>query len=551
MAQFDEILDDLGSFGHFQLRLFLAVSLFETPAAWAMFLPVFVAAKPTWRCPVRSLDLSYGIHLLNTTINTALNYTENTCTESNSVCMGIEYTSDFTSIVSEWDLICDRGHLRFTITTIQMVGTLIGACIAGQLADTFGRRRVLYSVYLLLLVTGLLSSFSSSWQMFTVFRFFVGAFFGGTMVINFVMPLEFVGRQWRTFCGCIGFWAVGVMLLAPMAYFIPQWRHLTALCSVSGLVLVATWWCVPESPRWLIQKGRVAEAKVIITRIAEFNRRPIPDLLKLSSCVQKEEQDGKQEHYSYWHLFQTPNLAKNSLIIIFAWFVSSSVYYGTSLNVGSLSGDRYVNFFLSGLVEIPALLFVVFFNNRIGRRWTLSLLMMLAGISCFAILFLDITGKVEEQGAVMTGMALLGKAGIAGAWAAAQVFSAEVFPTVVRNIGIATSAMAARLGGIAAPQIIYLGEFSRPLPYVIFGALGIVCALLTFLLPETFNQPLPDRLPDRPPPLGWLSCCPAQQKYHVTGDSELQVTTDARLPTQDDQHVTDTRQHSVTSDKDA
>lgn len=45
-------------------------------------------------------------------------------------------------------------------------------------------------------------------------------------------------------------------------------------------------------------------------------------------------------------------------------FVSSSVYYGTSLNVGSLSGDRYVNFFLSGLVEIPALLFVVFVNNR-------------------------------------------------------------------------------------------------------------------------------------------------------------------------------------------
>ena len=45
-------------------------------------------------------------------------------------------------------------------------------------------------------------------------------------------------------------------------------------------------------------------------------------------------------------------------------FVSSSVYYGTSLNVGHLSGNRYVNFFLSGLVEIPALVFVVLVNNR-------------------------------------------------------------------------------------------------------------------------------------------------------------------------------------------
>ena len=45
-------------------------------------------------------------------------------------------------------------------------------------------------------------------------------------------------------------------------------------------------------------------------------------------------------------------------------FVSSSVYYGTSLNVGHLSGNRYVNFFFSGLVEIPALIFVVLVNNR-------------------------------------------------------------------------------------------------------------------------------------------------------------------------------------------
>ncbi|KAI0220240.1 Organic cation transporter protein [Lamellibrachia satsuma] len=529
MSQFDEVLDELGSFGPFQLRLFLVVSLFETPAAWAMFLPVFIAAKPTWRCPVPSSDdFSYNIDMLNTTINKTMKYTENSCTESNTVCTGIEYTSNFTSIVSEWDLICDRGHLRFTITTIQMVGTLIGACVTGQLADMYGRRRVLYTVYVLLLAAGLGSAFSSSWQMFTIFRFFVGAFFGGTMVVNFVMPLEFVGRRWRTFCGCIGFWALGVMLLAPMAFFIPQWRHLTAICSISGLVLMATWWYVPESPRWLIQKGRITEAKVIITRIAEFNRKPPPDLTKHGSCLIKEEQERKVENYSYWHLFRTPTLAKNSLIIIFAWFVSSSVYYGTSLNVGSLSGDRYVNFFLSGLVEIPALLFVVFVNNRIGRRWTLSILMMVAGASCFGILFLDITGKVEEHGAVMTGMALLGKAGIAGGWAAAQVFSAEVFPTVVRNIGIAASSMAARLGGIAAPQLIFLGEFSRPLPYVIFGVLGIVCALLTFLLPETFNQPLPDRLP----PLARLTCCQAQHELQQTANARRNsVTSDGNPDT--------------------
>ena len=55
---------------------------------------------------------------------------------------------------------------------------------------------------------------------------------------------------------------------------------------VTPYIFLAHYRYVPESPRWLIQKGRITEAMVILTRIAEFNRKPVPDLLKLSSCVQ-------------------------------------------------------------------------------------------------------------------------------------------------------------------------------------------------------------------------------------------------------------------------
>ena len=112
MTQFDDILDDLGSFGPFQLRLFLVVSLFETPAAWSMFLPVFVSAKPTWRCPVWSPDFGSS----NTT--TAANYTENTCTEANGICAGIEYTSEFTSIVSEVNVSLDPFLLHSSVVNL-------------------------------------------------------------------------------------------------------------------------------------------------------------------------------------------------------------------------------------------------------------------------------------------------------------------------------------------------------------------------------------------------------------------------------------------------
>ena len=53
-------------------------------------------------------------------------------------------------------------------------------------------------------------------------------------------------------------------------------------------------------------------------------------------------------------------------------------------------------------------------------------------------------------------LAMVGKAGISGGWAALQVFSAELFPTVVRNIGVGTCSFSARIGAIVAPQIVYL-----------------------------------------------------------------------------------------------
>ena len=73
-------------------------------------------------------------------------------------------------------------------------------------------------------------------------------------------------------------------------------------------------------------------------------------------------------------------------------FVSSSVYYGLNFNTGNLAGNLYLNVFISGLVEIPALVYVVALNNRIGRRKITLSLMLLAGISCLAVLVTTLIG---------------------------------------------------------------------------------------------------------------------------------------------------------------
>jgi len=67
-------------------------------------------------------------------------------------------------------------------------------------------------------------------------------FLVGLLVVNFILPIEYVGIKWRAFCGCIGAWAIGVMLLALVANYVRDWRHLSLIVSCGGIPLLFTWW---------------------------------------------------------------------------------------------------------------------------------------------------------------------------------------------------------------------------------------------------------------------------------------------------------------------
>merc|ERR1719370_1397623 len=93
-------------------------------------------------------------------------------------------------------------------------------------------------------------------------------------------------------------------------------------------------------------------------------------------------------------------------------------------------------------------------------------------------------------------LAQLGKFAITGSFAMVYVYAAEIFPTVVRNVGLGSSSMCARVGSIIAPYIgRELGQATSPVvPLIIFGATSLLAGILVLLLPETRNCPLPDTI---------------------------------------------------------
>nr|CAD7456248.1 unnamed protein product [Timema tahoe] len=90
--------------------------------------------------------------------------------------------------------------------------------------------------------------------------------------------------------------------------------------------------------------------------------------------------------------------------------------------------------------------------------------------------------------------AMIGKLAITASYGTVYVFSAEQFPTVIRNVALGASSTCARVGGILAPYVNLLADYWQPLPLLIFGVLALTAGLFSLLLPETLDKKLPDTI---------------------------------------------------------
>lgn len=141
-----------------------------------------------------------------------------------------------------------------------------------------------------------------------------------------------------------------------------------------------------------------------------------------------------------------------------------------------------------GLVELPSYIALAYVLDILGRRSITSTLMLIGGICCICAAY------IEQGSFLSTGIVFAGKFTIAGSFAVIYNYSAELFPTIVRNTGMGLGAMAARLAGASTPLITLLDSFDPKIPAVSFGVIAILSGFWVCFLPETNNQTLPQSI---------------------------------------------------------
>ncbi|EDV90527.1 organic cation transporter protein [Drosophila grimshawi] len=524
---YDDVITHLGGFGRYQRRIYLLLCLPAIVCAFHKLAGVFLLARPEHRCrlpheeaPVATYQslppahwlLAYPLDEMTGKLNTCEYYnvayndsylsgnlsdtTSGTLTCSSYLYDQSKYRN---SAVTEWNMVCGRSLLSATSDSLFMVGVLLGSFIFGHLSDKWGRKPTFFASLVIQLVFGITAGLAPDYFTYTIARLIVGATTSGVFLVAYVIAMEMVGASYRLFAGVTVqmFFSVGFMLTAGFAYLIRDWRWLQIALTLPGLVFMGYYWLIPESARWLLSKGRSEEAFVIIERAARVNRVQIPseiyDQLVREESAQKEQAQtaSQQPSASVWDLLRYPNLRRKTLIIFFDWFVNSGVYYGLSWNTNNLGGNQLQNFVFSGAVEIPGYSLLLITLNRWGRRSTLCGAMLVAGISLLATVLVP-----SDMNWLLITCAMIGKLAITSSYGTVYIFTAEQFPTVVRNVGLGASSMVARIGGILAPYLNLLGEIWRPLPLVICGALSLTAGLMSLLLPETLNRPLPETIED-------------------------------------------------------
>ncbi|KAL1254296.1 hypothetical protein QQF64_016525 [Cirrhinus molitorella] len=510
---FDEVLDRIGGFGRFQKTLYVWICLPQIFLAFHMLVSVFTGAVPPHLCRSAWPTGDGGGSRLGFNFSIApgesctsfqdsslsqLNHsppiTEHLST-SNGCMGGWEFSKEvfLSTIVTEWDLVCENATLNNIGSSIYMFGLLVGAVLFGALADKYGRRMIILIGLAIQAIFGVGVAFAPNFYIYVLLRFVVGMTISAVIMNAFVLGTEWTGPKKRMLAGVITdyFFGFGYILLAGVAYLIRDWRKLQLAISAPGFLFLFYIWVLPKSARWLMANNKHEEAVDLIHKAALINGKPLVDGdIELCQSPKNSEKLQDLRKYTVIDLVRTPKMRKQSLILFYLWFVNVLVYYGLSLNISDFGMNIYLTQMIFGLVEMPARTITLFTLNR-SRRISQLAFLAVGGLACLLTIFIP-----DDLSVVRTVLAMVGKFGITASLSIVYIYSAEVFPTVIRQNGIGMGSMCARAGGVIAPIIYLLRNISRHAPMVVFGLCPLVGAALTMFLPETAHKPLPDTIED-------------------------------------------------------
>ncbi|PTQ10881.1 MFS transporter [Sphingomonas oleivorans] len=390
--------------------------------------------------------------------------------------------------------------LGFTVASA-LIGTVLGSLVAGWPADRFGRKPMLLTVALFYVLSSLGSGLAGSWSSLLLFRFLGGLAIGAASVVTpiyiaEVSPAHFRGRlvalnQLNIVLGIlIAF--LSNLIIARLAPADVAWRWMLGIVAIPSFLFLVVTLLLPDSPRWLVQNGRLDAARAVMTRLGF--PAPEEEVRHMQAAAAREAGAVAPR------LFERKHALPVACAIAIAMFnqlsgINALLYYAPRIfELGGAGADSaLLQAVAVGGTNLVFTILALFLIDRFGRKP----LLYFGSVATAAALFL-VAAQLSSDRPDGTAV-LLGLLGFIAAFAISQgaviwVFISEVFPSAVRGKGQALGStthwvMAAAITWTFPVFATSLGGYV----FVFFGTMMLLQLLFVWkMMPETNGIALED-----------------------------------------------------------
>jgi MFS transporter, SP family, arabinose:H+ symporter len=389
--------------------------------------------------------------------------------------------------------------LGFTVSSA-LWGTVLGSIVAAAPSDRYGRRAALQALAVLYILTAVGCAFAWDWYSFIAARFLGGLAIGGSSVIGPMYIAEIAPAAKRgKLVGMFQFNIVAGILVAYFSNYVigtvglggAEWRWKLGIAALPAVLFFVALHGIPQSPRWLVRRGRLEEARDVLARIGEPD--PQAEVRDIAESVRGESTAASEPLFVAKYRFP---IFLAIAIGVFNQFsgINAILYYANDIfeKAGFSKTSSDLNTVAIGFSNLIFTMIAMSVIDRLGRKKLL--LIGAAGTACclagVAAIF------ASGQGEFLLVWLLVGFIGFFAfsQGAVIWVYLSEVFPNLVRAKGqslgsfthwIMNAMISAVFPGLAA--------LSRPAPFAVFALITVVqFFVVLFLFPETAGVTLED-----------------------------------------------------------
>ncbi|RJE89224.1 MFS transporter [Paracoccus onubensis] len=359
------------------------------------------------------------------------------------------------SIRNEFGLTTAQAGL---LSSMSFIGMFLGAAIAGMAADRFGRKMVFQVSMVFWGLGSLWCAYAPDAQTLGYARLLLGFGMGmefpvALAIVSEILPTAKRGRYLAVLEGFwpIGFIAAGLLSLLFLTHF--DWRTMFLFQAIPAAFLLIIRIFVPESPRWLADRGRNDQAERVMSRIEEKVLKRLPEGRTLPAPKPIESRASEERRFSFLELWSN-GYASRTMMIWTVWFFALLGFYGLTTWLSALLQDaghsvsQSVTYTITiSLAGLPGFVAAAILLDKWGRKPTAMMMLIGSAVAAYFYGNATTTAMLISYGLVMQFF-------LFGMWSVLYAYTPELYPTRSRATGAGCASAIGRIGSLLGPYII-------------------------------------------------------------------------------------------------